>query len=230
MPLPRLAGGVQIFERRLVGGGFHGARIVQHDALRHALRAHHDALPACAASPSPATAPPTMAAAPISMPMMAMVLLRSISLPHARQMPAGDMAGLMGENADHLIRRLGLGQKPGMDEDALAAGDEGVDARIVDQIDVHRAGIETGRLEDRLGIEPHQAFDLGVADERGAACRFFCASAGSASDAKARLIADRTAMMRRAPSLLADRMSIVLSGSNEASLRPGTASRNVINW
>ena len=107
-------------------------------------------LPALATSPSPAAAPPAMAAAPSSMPMIAIVLWRSSLLAHARQMAAGDVAGLVGEHADHFVGRLGLRQKPGMDEDALAAGDERVDARIVDQIDVHRAGIEPGRLEDRL--------------------------------------------------------------------------------
>ena len=84
---------------------------------------------------------------------------------HARQMAAGDVARFMGQNADHFIGRLGLHQQAGVDEQALTAGHEGVDARIIDQVDLDRAGIDTGRPENRLGVEPHQAFDFRIADK-----------------------------------------------------------------
>ena len=48
-----IAGGGQIFEAGLVGGGFHGALVGQEAALGHTLRSHHDALAhlACALHP-----------------------------------------------------------------------------------------------------------------------------------------------------------------------------------
>ena len=85
---------------------------------------------------------------------------------HARQMAAGDVPGLMRQNADRLVRRLRLEQQAGVNEDALAARHEGVDARILDQIDPDRLGIDARRLEDGAGIEAQQPLDLGIADER----------------------------------------------------------------
>ena len=52
-------------------------------------------------------------------------------------MAAGDMTGFVGQNADHLIRCLRLAQKAGIDEDALATGHEGINARIIDKVDMH---------------------------------------------------------------------------------------------
>ena len=97
--------------------------------------------------------------------MMTVGALTVNFLAHAREVAAGDVTGLVREHADHLVWRLRLHEQAGIDEDALAAGDERVDAGIVDQIDLDRPWIEAGGLEDRLRVEPHQAFDFGVADE-----------------------------------------------------------------
>ena len=44
----------------------------------------------------------------------------------ARQVAAGDVAGLVRQHADHFVRRVGRHDQAGVDEDVLAAGDEGV--------------------------------------------------------------------------------------------------------
>ena len=78
---------------------------------------------------------------------------------------AGDVARLVCDDADDLVRRLGLQQRAGVDEHATA-GDEGVEARIVDQNDVDAGFREAGGLEDRARIVAHQRLDLGVAHDR----------------------------------------------------------------
>ena len=64
-------------------------------------------------------------------------------------MSAGDVAGLVRDDADHLVGRLGLMQGAGVDEDVAAVDHEGVEAVVPDDAhgDVLRA--EAGRLEDR---------------------------------------------------------------------------------
>jgi hypothetical protein len=83
----------------------------------------------------------------------------------AREVAAGDVAGFVGDDADHLVGGLGLGQQAGVDEDLHPVGDEGVDALVVDDVDLHRRGIEAGGGEDRIGIGPQGCLDLGVADQ-----------------------------------------------------------------
>ncbi len=79
-------------------------------------------------------------------------------------MAAGDVAGLVRDHADDLVRRLGLQQRARVDEHA-AAGDEGVEARIVDQDDVDARFRQAGGLEDRPRVVAHQRLDLGVAHD-----------------------------------------------------------------
>ena len=69
---------------------------------------------------------------------------------HAGQMAAGNVARLMGQNADDLVRRFGSRQQPGVNEQALAAGHEGVDLVIVDDVDAHRRRVQARRLENRF--------------------------------------------------------------------------------
>ena len=68
-----------------------------------------------------------MAPAPRIIAMIDAVVAGRNLLAHARQMPAGDVAGFVGEHADHLVRRVRLHQRAGIDEDAAAVGDEGVE-------------------------------------------------------------------------------------------------------
>ena len=80
---------------------------------------------------------------------------------------AGDMAAFVRDDADDLVRRLGLHQRAGVDEQAPSR-DEGVEGRIVDQHDADAGAGEARRLEDRPRVVAHQRLDLGVAHHRHA--------------------------------------------------------------
>ena len=82
-----------------------------------------------------------------------------------REMASGDMAALMRDDADHLVRRLGLHQRAGMDEHIVPVDDEGIEAPVVDDVDLDRLRAETRSGENRLGIGADQSFGLGVADQ-----------------------------------------------------------------
>ena len=149
-------GAVEEGHRRRIGGGFHGAAILQH-RLGRGTRPHQDAGTAAAAHgrgrPAQHHADDRLDG------RVAQRLL------DARQMPAGDMAGLMGDHAHELVRALGANQEPGIDEDVHAAGDEGVYIVDAQQIDMHGLGIEAGRGEDRIGEFADRGLDLGIADD-----------------------------------------------------------------
>ena len=83
-------------------------------------------------------------------------------------MPAGDVAGLVREHADDLVRRLRIHQRAGIDEDAAAVGHEGVEGALVDDDDLDVLLGQTGRLQNRLGVFAQELLDLGVADDRRA--------------------------------------------------------------
>ena len=81
-----------------------------------------------------------------------------------REMASGDMAALMRDDADHFVRGLSAHQRAGVDEHIVPIDDEGVEAPVVDDVDLDRLRAETGSREDRLGVSAHQGFGLGVAD------------------------------------------------------------------
>ena len=54
------------------------------------------------------------------------------------EMAAGDVAGLVRDDADDLVRRLGIHEGADIDEDLLAVGDEGVEGAVVDEDDLRR--------------------------------------------------------------------------------------------
>ena len=83
----------------------------------------------------------------------------------ARQMAAGDMAGLVGDDADELIGRLAAQDRAAVHEQVLAAGDEGVEGRVVDDVDMNRGRIEAGRGEDWRRVGADDIFDLGIAQD-----------------------------------------------------------------
>ena len=60
---------------------------------------------------------------------------------------------------------LSLGKQAGIDENPLSAGHKGVNALIVDEINLDHPGTKARSLKNRLRIEPHQAFDLCIPDE-----------------------------------------------------------------
>ena len=151
-----LMGLVEEAHRRRIGGGFHGAGILQH-RLRGGTRAHQDA-GAAAAARGRGHAAQHHADDRFDGGVAQRLL-------DARQMPAGDMAGLMGDHADELVRALGADQEPGIDEHVHAAGDEGVDIVDAQQIDMHGIDIEAGRGEDRIGELADRGLDLRIADD-----------------------------------------------------------------
>ena len=94
---------------------------------------------------------------------------------------AGDMAALMGDDADHLIGRLGGHQRAGMHEHIVPVDDESVEVGVVDDVNVDRLRAETGRAEDRLGVSADQRFGFSIADEAGRVGRGRCDLSGRKS-------------------------------------------------
>ena len=61
-------------------------------------------------------------------------------------MSTGEMARLMGDDANDLIGGLGAGQKTCVDEQPLAFGHEGVDVVFLDDIDLTALGLRPAAL------------------------------------------------------------------------------------
>ena len=80
-------------------------------------------------------------------------------------MPADDVAGLVGDHSDDLVRRLGVHQRADVEEHATAIGHEGVEGAVPDENDLDRAPLDAGGREDRIGVVAQQILDLGVPDE-----------------------------------------------------------------
>ena len=85
------------------------------------------------------------------------------------QMAARQMAGLVRDDADHLVRRFRLHERAGEHHHAASARHEGVELAVLDEHDLGVAGADAGGAEDRLGIAPEQRLDLRVADDDVAA-------------------------------------------------------------
>ena len=142
-----LACAVEKFDRRLVGQGFLRPHIGHEIALHQSLRSKIDAgarlrrlrISGCRSCRDRGRADQH------SDDGLVRRLLHLLA--HARQMTARDMARLMRQNANHFIRCLRLDEQTGVDEDALASGHEGVDARLPDEKHLGRAFIEPRRLE-----------------------------------------------------------------------------------
>jgi hypothetical protein len=77
---------------------------------------------------------------------------------------AGQMACLVRQNADDLVRCLGRHQRAGIDENA-PAGNEGIEAGVVDQHDVDAGLAEACRAQYRPRVVAHQRLDLGIAHD-----------------------------------------------------------------
>src|SRR5690606_12976613 len=83
----------------------------------------------------------------------------------ADEMAAGDMAGLMRQNAEQLADIAYPQDQPGMDVDRLATGDEGVEAVILDEMNADTVGGKAGRREDWRQHRADASFQLRVADK-----------------------------------------------------------------
>ena len=162
-----------------------------------ACGADNAAMPALPALLLPERDAATIAPPPRIMAMIEAVVARPQFLAQARQMAAGNVAGLVGEHADHLVRRLRLHQRAGIDEDAPAVGDEGVEGAAVDDHDLDVLLRQPGRLQERLGVVAQQLLDLRVPHDRGAAAAAAaCAGVAAASQWLA-AIASETATAHR---------------------------------
>ena len=78
------------------------------------------------------------------------------------------MAGLVGQHADQLVRRLRLHQRAVIDEDAAAVGDKSVEGGIVDDDHLDVLLFHARGAQDRPGVVAQQLLRLGVAQHRGA--------------------------------------------------------------
>ena len=83
----------------------------------------------------------------------------------AAEVPAGDVAGLVGDHPGELVGTVGLQDQAGVDEQVLPARHERVQHRVVDDVDVDRFRIEPGGGEDRVGDAADRGLDLGIADQ-----------------------------------------------------------------
>jgi hypothetical protein len=79
------------------------------------------------------------------------------------------VAGLVRDHAHHLERIPAAHQQAGIDENVHSAGDEGVQAGVVDQIDRDRRGIEPRGVEQWRGVDSDDMFDLRIAEQAHAA-------------------------------------------------------------
>jgi hypothetical protein len=84
-------------------------------------------------------------------------------------MAAGKVAGFVREHADDFVRRAGVEQCAGIDEDMAAVHDEGVEGAVVEDDDADVLFGEARRLQYRRGVVAQQLLDLGVTDDWRAA-------------------------------------------------------------
>ncbi len=82
------------------------------------------------------------------------------------QIPMRHMAGFMRHHAGDLIGRVQGHQQTGVEEHMLAFGNEGIDRRIIHQMQLDILGHQAGRYQDRVELGPQHTFGFGVADQR----------------------------------------------------------------
>ena len=84
------------------------------------------------------------------------------------EVAARDVAGLVRQHADDLVRGLGVVERADVHEDAAAVHHERVERARVDQHDLDVLLAEPGGAQDRRRVVAQQLLDLGVADDRQA--------------------------------------------------------------
>ena len=210
--LRRLAGGVEEFHAGMVGLVFLRAHIGEQRALDRRLRRHDRRHADIAAAAAGARARHHGADAEQHGDDRR-GLRRGELLAQLHQMAAGQVAGFVREHADDLVRRLGVEQRAGIDEDVAAVHDEGVERAVAEHDHPDVLLGEAGGAQDRLRVVAQQLLDLGVADHRHAAQRRFLGArrANRGGDAGGR---DRESGQQReraallAPSLRPDRCAV----------------------
>jgi hypothetical protein len=97
---------------------------------------------------------------------MAMIIWVCACANCPRDMAAREVAGLVRQHADELVRRLRLHDRAVIDENPAAIGDEGVERAVVDDDHLDVLLLESCDAQDRAGIFAKQLFGLGVAQDR----------------------------------------------------------------
>ena len=82
------------------------------------------------------------------------------------EVAAGEMAGLVGEHADQLVRIFRLHDRAVIDEDAAAVRDERVEGCVVDDDHLDVLLLKASGTQDRPRIFTEQHLGLGVAQDR----------------------------------------------------------------
>jgi hypothetical protein len=72
----------------------------------------------------------------------------------------------VGDHADHLVGRLRLRQRAGVDKDIAPVEHEGVEGIVLHDAHLDAPRAESRRTEQRLGVVVKEVLDLRVADER----------------------------------------------------------------
>ena len=157
-PPPADPGGVEIARAGKVGGAFLRAGKGEEAAHRRLLAKAHDAH----ARFRPARGDRGRAEHQAQQRDAGRVL---DPLARADDMAALDMAQLMGDDALQLVHIVRLRDQAAMHPDILAARDEGVDFRIIDDEDLDIVGRHAGRLDQRRGHVGHEGFGLRVAQD-----------------------------------------------------------------
>ena len=159
MPRAEMPGPIQIGQARLVGRLLLAAGKAHEPALRIGLAAGDDRRP----DPRVAGRHAGRHAQEGREDHLGRGALRGQGNP--AQMAARDVPDLVRDHAGQLARVLRAHQEAGVEEQVHAAGDEGVQLIVLDDVDLDRIAPQSGRLKDRPGQLAQGVLDLGVADQ-----------------------------------------------------------------
>ena len=86
-------------------------------------------------------------------------------------MAAMNVPGLVGDDANQLVRRLGLGDRAGIDEHVLSTDDERVERSVVNQVNLDIVARYVRRLEDRASVFRDESLGFRIANEASMGAR-----------------------------------------------------------
>ena len=152
----RLAASVEKVERRVVGGGFLPHRKLQKRTLTDPLRTEQRG----AAAPDHGCA---SGGHHRDDALDAGVAHRFLGAQH---MTAGDMAGLVRDDPEQLVRVFRPQDQAAVDKDRLSAGDKRVELAVLNKIDADIVGLEPGGPPDRARDDLDVVLDLGIAQQQ----------------------------------------------------------------
>lgn len=86
-------------------------------------------------------------------------------------MAARNVTCFVRDHTDNLFRMVRTHEKAGVNKQPLAARDEGVQCRVVDDLDPDITGLQTCHFENRCRVYADRILDLGIANKRNTPCR-----------------------------------------------------------